>query len=56
MITKAELEDLLQTTETYCVKRTPSTNIPQDDTQSDIQDDAQNNLVTHLSHRPRKSD
>ena len=56
MITKPELQDLLQSTETYRVERTTSTNVPQGNTQSDIQDDAQNNLVTHLSHRPRKSD
>ncbi len=33
MITKTELQDLLQTTETYRVERTTSTNVTQDVTQ-----------------------
>lgn len=33
MITKAELQDSLQTTETYRVERTSSTSVPQDVTQ-----------------------
>ena len=41
MITKSELQDLLQTTETYRVERTTSTNgtqgVTQDGTQSDTQ-------------------
>ena len=37
MITRTELQDLLQTTETYRVERTTSTNGTQDGTQSDIQ-------------------
>lgn len=37
MITQPELQDLLQTTETYSVERTTSTNVPQDDTHSDTQ-------------------
>lgn len=37
MITKPELQELLQTTETYRVERTTSTSVPQDDTQDDTQ-------------------
>ena len=49
MITNPELQELLQTTETYRVERTTSTNVPQavpqdvpqDDTQGDTQDGTQ---------------
>lgn len=41
MITKPELQDLLQTTETYRVERTTSTNVPQDVPQDDTQSDTQ---------------
>lgn len=37
MITKPELQDLLQTTETYRVERTTSTNVPQAAPQADTQ-------------------
>lgn len=37
MITKPELQELLQTTETYRVERTTSTSVPQDNTHSDTQ-------------------
>ena len=30
MVSKTELQDLLQTTETYWLERTTSTNVPQD--------------------------
>ena len=45
MITQNELQDLLQSTETYWLERTTSTNVPQaapqEDTQSDTQEDTQ---------------
>lgn len=50
MISKSELQDLLQTTETYRVERTSSTSVIQGVPQGDTQE----NLVTYLSHRPRK--
>lgn len=37
MITNPELQELLQTTETYRVERTTSTNVPQDVPQDDTQ-------------------
>lgn len=47
MITKPELQDLLQTTETYRVERTTSTNVPQDVPQDDTQSDTQG--INHQS-------
>ena len=41
MITKTELQELLQSTETYRVERTISTGDTQDDTQGDTQYDNQ---------------
>lgn len=41
MITKSELQELLQSTETYRVERTTSTNGTQSDTQDDTQSDTQ---------------
>lgn len=44
MITRTELQDLLQTTETYRVERTYSTNGTQDDTQDGTQDGTQSDI------------
>jgi hypothetical protein len=41
MITNPELQELLQTTETYWLERTTSTNVPQDAPQDDTQSDTQ---------------
>ena len=56
MITQTELQELLQSTETYRVERTTSTGVPQDvpqgvtqdDTQGDTQDDTQGDFLDVL--------
>ena len=45
MITPTELQELLQSTETYRVERTTSTGGTQDDTQGDTQGDTQSDTL-----------